>query len=1105
MNREERNFNEALQLETEAAMRAARVVAKARREALEAGKTQTDTKVFLEAINATLNGMDKKLIKALRAEGILEKGYRQGKAQVRGLREGGFTGFEPMIDPYVLAQETSKAVDTMKGVGAYAKEIIKETIEIGLARGEGAGDLLRRLTDPAKGAFKMTQRKAEMRARTISNDLVNAGKQASYRDFRDAFPDLGINNQWYNISDSRSSDVCKGLNGEIRPIGSPFSSGHMRPPAHPYAYLPGSLVITPLPELLLRMWYEGEVITIVTQLGNKLTVTHEHPVLTTRGFIKAGELNVGDHIFELPGVQGGIGGAQDDNEPVPTIEDCFGLESVLTPNGVMPATTVDLDSDIPYHKIDIIGTYRALGEKTHAFLGEKIKNLPFIFASGVWDTRLQSEPSRGRSDIRCPFSVSPSLVSREGSSFPFLEGSSTIEGLMSLGVAPEVLARLLKDAFDNTFVPLQESSDGISRDSGEIERDDRGSKVGGFFPTPVLGQIVEISVSQYSGHVYHLQDSTAFQCASGIITHNCRSTILPTLEKPSGSLNQPQEIPLEPEKPKEPPKAPEKSPKAPKKPKESPKAPEKPKESLKAPEVDISKIFYEGELLGAGAFGRVYALDGIAIKLGQVSERELETHRDLGERGIAAKVLSELSTFEDEPVYAMEELKGFKPVRGNMGPYVLNQAAIVMHKAGYVHEDLHGGNVLMNPETGEFKVLDFGLTEKTSDFTRMVQEYVQTPNRNPSKADKKIRELIKEGDSLDRADNPKAARAKWAEAGERYKEFLETQPDTRIVPEEIREEAIFIPVDPQGNPKKKAGIFGKPLESDSMGLKDALADFEGSPDSLGNFDDLVDDLADILGVAEEPPKKPPEELKKPKKLPKEPKKPPKEPQKTPESLESPGEPVDLARIVEEGARLGGGAFGQVFALGGVAVKKGAISSDEPRIQRILADAGLSPKVLSEIGEVNGERAYAMEALDSGFQPASRLPDAELAPVMIGILMKVHGQGVVHWDFHSGNVMYNKATGETQVIDFGMSKSDSVPTRLFQEFASTALRLDRWHGATPEMFPKDIAGIFKKALKIQALLDEGKFEEVKKLEVKAAKAYWKIIDPDKAPGKKPKES
>jgi SPP1 gp7 family putative phage head morphogenesis protein len=819
MNREERNFNEALQLETEAAMRAARVVAKARREALEAGKTQTDTKVFLEAINATLNGMDKKLIKALRAEGILEKGYRQGKAQVRGLREGGFTGFEPMIDPYMLAQETSKAVDTMKGVEAYAKEIIKETIEIGLARGEGAGDLLRRLVDPAKGAFKMTQRKAEMRARTISNDLVNAGKQASYRAFRDAFPDLGINNQWYNISDSRSSDVCKGLNGEIRPIGSPFSSGHMRPPAHPF----------------------------------------------------------------------------------------------------------------------------------------------------------------------------------------------------------------------------------------------------------------------------------------------CRSTILPTLEKPSGSLDQPQEVPLEPEKPKESPKVPKESPKVPKKPKESPKAPEKPKapkESLKAPGVDISKIFYEGELLGAGAFGRVYALDGIAIKLGEVSEREFGIHRDLGERGIAAKVLSELSTFEDEPVYAMEELKGFKPVRGNMGPYVLNQAAIVMHKAGYVHEDLHGGNVLMNPETGEFKVLDFGLTEKTSDYTRMVQEYIQTPNRNPSKADKKIRELIKEGDSLDIRDSPEAARAKWKEAGERYKEFLETQPDTRIVPEEIRAEAIFIPLDPQGNPKKKAGIFGKPLESDSMGLKEALADFEGSPESLGNFDDLVGDLADILGVAEEPPKKPPEELKKPKK----PKKPPEEPRKTPEPLEPrepPREPVDLARIVEEGARLGGGVFGQVFALGGVAVKKGAISSDEPRIQRILADAGLSPKVLSEIGEVNGERAYAMEALDSGFQPASRLPDAELAPVMIGILMKVHGQGVVHWDFHSGNVMYNKATGVTQVIDFGMSKSDSVPTRLFQEFASTALRLDRWHGATPEMFPKDIADIFKKALKIQALLDEGKFEEVKKLELKAAKAYWKIIDPDRAPGKKPK--
>lgn len=815
VSQSETHFNEALQLETEAAMRAARVIAKARREALEVGKATKDTKVFLEAINATLRGMDKELIKELRAEGILEKGYRQGRAQVKGMREGGFTGFEPLIDPYTLSQEASKAVDTMKGVEQYAKGLIKETIEIGLARGEGAGDLMRRLVDPAKGAFKMTQRKAEMRARTISNDLVNAGKQASYRDFRDKFPDLGLNNQWYNISDSRSSEVCKGLNGEVRSIGAPFSSGHLRPPAHPF----------------------------------------------------------------------------------------------------------------------------------------------------------------------------------------------------------------------------------------------------------------------------------------------CRSTLLPTLEKPQGSLGQPKEIPQAPRTPKEPPK-PRETPKVPQKSKETPKDPEG---SLKEanydfkvlwdktkPEVDIEYIFYNGETLGAGAFGRVYAKNGIAIKLGAIREKEVEIHRELGERGIAAKVLSGLSQFEGEPVYAMEELKGFQPVRGGAGIYVLNQAAIAMHKAGYVHNDLHGGNVLMNPQTGEFRVIDFGLSEKTSDPVRMAQEYLQASPLKVSKEHRKILKLMSEGHTLDTQDDAKGAKAKWAEAGERYRDYLETLPNTLIVPEGIRKDAIY--VSEAVSDKKKPNLFAPNVPSDPEGIFDFdFGDLEDYPKALGGFSDLFgseDDLFFIEG-SNAPLRGPEVAGVKSRETPKAPKD-----QTTPRLPRDPNVPVNLKEIVEAGRNIGGGAFGKVYALDGVAVKVGAIARDETRIQGILADAGLAPKVLSEVGEVNGEKAYAMEQIDPGFKQAGNLENAQLAPVMVGMLMKIHETGVVHNDFHSGNVMFNPDTRESLVIDFGMSSSDAPPSRLYQEFSQIARSLDQWHSAKPDMFLEEVASVYKKALKVQELFKKGDPDKAKALEAEAVIEYYKLIDPEK---------
>lgn len=43
---------------------------------------------------------------------------------------------------------------------------------------------------------------------------------------------LVVQKQWLSVIDGRTTNICLSLNGEVADIGSPFSNGDFRPPAH---------------------------------------------------------------------------------------------------------------------------------------------------------------------------------------------------------------------------------------------------------------------------------------------------------------------------------------------------------------------------------------------------------------------------------------------------------------------------------------------------------------------------------------------------------------------------------------------------------------------------------------------------------------------------------------------------------------------------------------------------------------------------------------------------------------------------------------------------------------------------------------------------------
>lgn len=105
--------------------------------------------------------------------------------------------------------------------------------------------------------------------------------------------------RWARVPQGKTCAFCLMLCSRGAVYTSEVSAG--QPDAlkfHSNCVVGDTLVTGPSSELALRRWYEGEVVVIRTSGGNELTITPNHPVLTRRGWIPAGELYVGQEIAE---------------------------------------------------------------------------------------------------------------------------------------------------------------------------------------------------------------------------------------------------------------------------------------------------------------------------------------------------------------------------------------------------------------------------------------------------------------------------------------------------------------------------------------------------------------------------------------------------------------------------------------------------------------------------------------------------------------------------------------------------------------------------------------------------------------------------------------
>lgn len=318
-------------------------------------------------------------------------------------------------------------------------------------------------------------------------------------------------------------------------------------------------------QLGFRRWYAGELVTIQTRSGHKLTGTPNHPVFTEQGGVSLGVLKVGDHVLRRRGSDGVPAGDPDVQDAPATLDECFRTLSHLRTAAQWRGRqrVVDFHGDGRDGEVEVVGAHRELTNWLQALGTEELvqRRLPnadvtlpllpsgdaaLMELGGVQDTALGHRSACGSCEC----------LSR-------LKGGSAHSETVALGSVPEGDSVLHQGAAHNAFVNIQAGGDGLQALPGKVhgenglgiedvptlfpaeshrfgfgpqdplcQQDAPNARLLGVqlarefldrFPSEVaLDEIVHIDRRRWAGHVYDLQTEGGWFFAEGILVSNCR-------------------------------------------------------------------------------------------------------------------------------------------------------------------------------------------------------------------------------------------------------------------------------------------------------------------------------------------------------------------------------------------------------------------------------------------------------------------------------------------------------------------------------------------------------------------------------------------------------
>lgn len=457
-------------------------------------------------------------------------------------------------------------------LGPRAARSIQGELLSGLAQGKGIRHVARQIEGELGGDL--------VRARLIARtETLRAYRESSIRSYG-ANPRVCKKWRWTASRSRRTCGMCLAMDGREFPLDVPFGS-------HPQCFPAGAVVTGPPVVGTATRWFEGEVVEIDTALGNRLTVTPNHPILTDNGWIAAGLLNVGSYVISSRNAERALASVYPDDYQVPAlienVAEAFGSAGGVS-SARVPTTTEDFHGDGGGSEVCVIRTNRLLRNAFNPSLGEPFAHQEFrgrgvrhraLPAEGALALLLEGANPASDSSVG-GFDVSPVLFG----------GSLCHHHAVSFGLGASGRVGGVKNQSDPSSSDVERFSEGVfafASDvaSGDFGFRDRGQSAvmgarfrsfdsvnrgfispqsAGFegFSEPDISdpksassvlatlagsvsqdRVLKVNRRAFRGHVYNLQTSAGWYIANGIITHNCRCTATPVTVSAAEMLDDP--------------------------------------------------------------------------------------------------------------------------------------------------------------------------------------------------------------------------------------------------------------------------------------------------------------------------------------------------------------------------------------------------------------------------------------------------------------------------------------------------------------------------------------------------------------------------------------
>ncbi|WP_162612894.1 phage minor capsid protein [Lachnoclostridium sp. An14] len=338
---------------------------------------------------------------------------------------------------------------------------------------------------------------------------------------------------------------------------------------HPNCLVPGGSILCESLVSASRRYYTGNVITLITASGNKITITPNHPILTAEGFVAAGTLKEGDEIIEAARKYRRLLRKAPNSINIPTrVEEIF--YSFIKTRG---STTFSMEgSPVQFHgdgisnrKVDIVFPASfGVGEGNIVSSEPIIKN-DFPPAHLRWLSLLANSAAT-KVIIRALFPFYCFV-----SSFGFVGGIKTISingkklsdlrwrttaGFSDLSIGHTLIVKFKKflklfsmgfKEYRRDIIKFPVSLPNWQRYSkfifGVFKRSNRNVIVPGNLSTRdsfaiqrlkkffgddcfIVSKLTHIETSYYDGYVYNLETRQGYYVYNNIVTHNCLHSLV---------------------------------------------------------------------------------------------------------------------------------------------------------------------------------------------------------------------------------------------------------------------------------------------------------------------------------------------------------------------------------------------------------------------------------------------------------------------------------------------------------------------------------------------------------------------------------------------------